>query len=178
MREFELGRLYGLRWTAMPAVFIGFAAIWALLALAGAAALRLPPLDAILGGLLGAILHYASEVWHHLGHAWAARRTGHPMIGARFGYLLGMAALSLYPPDEGELPAGVHLRRAMGGPLANLLVALIALPLALALQPSGGLAYALALWLFLENLLIYTLQALVPLGFNDGQTLWDWWRKR
>ena len=159
-------------------VFFGFAALWALLSLMGAAALRLPTLDAFLGGLLGAMVNYASEVWHHLGHAWAARRTGHPMIGARFGYLLGLAAQSLYPPDEGELPASVHLRRAMGGPLANLLVALIALPLTLALQPTGGLAYALALWLFLENLVIYTLQALVPLGFNDGQALWKYLLRR
>ena len=178
MMEYELGRLYGLRLTARPMAFAGFAAIWAALALIGAGALGLSAVEAILGGLLGAVLHYASELWHHLGHAWAARRTGHPMIGARFGYLLGTMAFSIYPPDEGDLPASVHIRRALGGPLANLLAALLALPLALALRSSGGLAYALALWLFLENLLIYTLQAIVPLGFNDGTTLWTWWRKR
>jgi hypothetical protein len=30
----------------------------------------------------------------------------------------------------------------------------------------------------LDNLFFYTLQVFVPLGFNDGQALWDWWRKR
>ncbi len=178
MTEYELGRLYGLRLTARPMALVGFAWIGTALALIGAGALGLTAVEAILGGLLGAVLHYASELWHHLGHAWAARRTGHPMIGARFGYLLGTAALSVYPPDEGDLLASVHIRRTLGGPLANLLVALLALPLTLALRSSGGLAYALALWLFLENLLIYTLQAIVPLGFNDGATLWTWWRKR
>jgi hypothetical protein len=178
MAEYELGRLYGLRLSAKPMFFVGFVWIWAALTLIGASVFGLSAAEAILGGLLGVALHYASELWHHLGHAWAARRTGHPMLGMRFGHLLGTMAFSIYPPDEGDLPARVHIRRALGGPLANLLVALLALPLTLALQSSGGLAYALALWLFLENLVIYTLQALVPLGFNDGTTLWTWWRKR
>ena len=44
--------------------------------------------------------------------------------------------------------------------------------------PSGGPAWWLALFAFLENLLVFTLQAAVPLGFNDGAVLWQAWRRR
>ena len=41
----------------------------------------------------------------------------------------------------------------------------------------GHLA-GLAIFLFVENLLVFTLQAFIPLGFNDGSTLWHWLRRR
>jgi len=178
MREFEIGRIYGLRITATPAVIPGVFIVWIPLAVVGLNVLGLSVPEAMWGGLIGVALHYASELWHHTGHAWAARRTGHPMIGVRFGFLFGVAALSIYPPDEGDLPAAVHLRRALGGPLFCLLLALAALPLALAVQRTGGLAYWLAAWLFLENLLIYALQGIIPVGFNDGQIVWEWILRR
>lgn len=178
MREFEIGRIYGLRITATPALALGAIIVWVLLGAIGIVALQLTAPEAIVGGLIGMALHYASEMVHHLGHAWAARRTGHPMIGVRFGFLLGLLAMSIYPPDEGDLPTSVHIRRALGGPVINFVIVLLALPLVLALRATGGLAYWLVIWLLLENLVIYGLQGIVPLGFNDGQTVWEWLLKR
>src|SRR5258706_526147 len=92
------------------------------------------------GGLLAVALHWLSEIVHHLGHAIAARRTGYPMSGIRLGFL-GVLTSSVYPRDEPELPPALHIQRALGGPLASLAIGLVAGALALALHPSGGLAW-------------------------------------
>lgn len=171
---YELGRVAGLRLTAKPSAVLGTLLLWGALSAIGSG-LGLPAATAILGGLVATALHWLASLAHHLGHAWAARRTGHPMLGVRFWGVLGT---SIYPRDEPPLPARVHMRRALGGPLASLLLTLAALGLALALRPAGGAAWLVALLFFVENLFVYTLQALLPLGFNDGATLLYWWRRR
>ena len=62
------------------------------------AVFNIPIGSALLGGVIVVILHWFSELVHQLGHAWAARRTGYPMIGIRCG-TFGVFATSLYPPD-------------------------------------------------------------------------------
>ena len=54
-------------------------------------------------------------------------------------------------------------------------VGLALLPL---FRPLGGVAWLVALFFALENLFVFTLQAALPLGFNDGATLLYWWRRR
>jgi Zn-dependent protease len=171
--EIRLGRCYGLAWTTRSSAFAGTAALWAILAIAAATLLKTTWAAAIALGLAAALLHWLSETWHQLGHAWAARRTGHPMTGVRFW---GVLSTSVYPADEGPLPARMHVRRALGGPAASLLLTLVAGGIALALRETSVDLRALALFFFLENLFVFTLQALVPLGFNDGATLWHWLR--
>jgi hypothetical protein len=70
------------------------------------------------------------------------------------------------------------VRRALGGPVASLLLSVIAAVIALALRPLGGVYWWVALFFFLDNLLVLTLGALVPLGFTDGSTLLHWWGKQ
>ena len=96
------------------------------------------------------------------------------MRGVRFWYVFG---ISLYP-DEPELPAKVHIRRALGGAPVNAIVALFAGLLVLALNSIGGLLGWLALFLFLDNLFVFALGSFLPLGFTDGSSLWKWWGKR
>ena len=172
--EAFLGRCYGLAWSARPSAFAGALVLWLLLAVIGAAVLKLPIGAAVAAGLAAMLVHWLSEAWHQLGHAWAARRTGHPMTGVRFWSLLGS---SLYPAGEPALPPSVHVRRALGGPLASALLTLLTGAIALALRPGGGVIWWVALFAFLENLFVFTLQAAVPLGFNDGATLWRWLRQ-
>lgn len=174
-RTYHLGTLAGLRLTAGPSALAGSALLWALLSGIAAVALRVPLAAAIVGSLVAVLLHWASELAHQLGHATAARATGHPMTGVRLWWLLGM---SRYPRDEGSLPAAVHIRRALGGPAASLLLTLAAAGVALALRPAGGAAWWVALFWALENLLVFTLGAFVPLGFTDGSTLLRWWGKQ
>ena len=169
----KLGRIAGLDLSAAPSAIIGFVLAWGALGAVGLTLLGLSAVEAILGGLLAAILHWCGELLHQLGHAWAARRTGYPMTGIRLWWLLSS---SLYPADEPPLPRAVHVRRALGGPTASALWSLLSglIVLALASASAGGLIWWLALFFFLDNLLVFTLGALLPLGFTDGSTLLQW----
>ena len=169
-----LGRVASLRLTAAPSAIAGSVILW--MALGGIAVLGsgLSPVAAVAGGLVAVTLHWASDIFHQLGHARAARATGHPMIGIRLWWVL---SASIYPSDEGSLPAAVHIRRALGGPIASLLLTVIAAVITLALRPLGAVYWWVALFFFLDNLLVLTLGAFVPLGFTDGSTLLRWWGK-
>jgi hypothetical protein len=172
MQVYSLGHLAGLRLSARPSALLAVVVLWGVFS-AGALALGTSPGAALGWGLVAVALHWVAELWHQLGHAWAARRTGHPMIGIQFW---GPLSASVYPAHEPPLPGPVHIRRALGGPLASALLALIAGLGAFALPP-GSVAAGLALFIFGENLLVFTLGALLPLGFNDGTTLVQWWGK-
>jgi hypothetical protein len=65
----------------------------------------------------------------------------------------------------------------MGGPAASAVLTLLAAALALALSSVGGVLWWAAVFFFLENLLVFTLGALLPLGFTDGSSLWYWGRR-
>jgi uncharacterized membrane protein len=84
---------------------------------------------------------------------------------------------SRYPQDEPALPAETHLWRAVGGPAASGALTLLAAGLALALSQVGGVLWWVAVFFFWENLLLFTLFALLPLGFADGSSLWYWGRR-
>ena len=171
----SLGRLAGLDIQARPSALAGFTLLWVFLSALAAFILHQPPFSALLGGFVASTMHYASELWHNLGHAAAARRSGHPMTGVVFW---GLLATSRYPADEGELPGKTHIRRALGGPIASTFLALLAgMLLAAQLDAAGSLRNWLTLFLFADNLLIFTLGSLLPLGFTDGSTLLRWWGK-
>ena len=99
------------------------------------------------------------------------------MIGIRLGEW-GLLGTSVYPPDEQTLPARIHIRRALGGPTGSLLLSAVAAVTALALRTVGGALWWVALFFFLDNLVVFTLGAFPPLGFTDGSTLLQWWGKR
>jgi hypothetical protein len=173
--SFRLGQIAGLKISARPSVLVSSLVLWAILTVVGNVLLNLPLGAALAAGFVATLLHWLSSIVHHLGHAWAALRTGHPMVGVR---LWGVLGTSLYPRDEPPLPADVHIRRALGGPLASLLLTALAGAIVLALRETSGAAWWVALFFFVENLFVYTLQVLLPLGFNDGGTLLHWWRRR
>jgi hypothetical protein len=177
MKAYKLGRVTDLDLSAEPQAIVGTVLLWAFLSAVGAGLLDLPPGQAIAGGLVAAMLHWVSEFVHQWGHAWAARRTGYPMTGVRFGKGLLLGA-SRYPPDEGTLPAAVHIRRALGGPASSLLFSVLVGLIALASRSAGGVTWWVALFCFLENIGVFTLGAFMPLGFTDGSTLLEWWPRR
>ena len=142
-------------------------AAWGLLQLSLAAALQF--------GLLATIAHWALEVIHQLGHAWAAKRTGYPMRGLRFWWAL---STTLYPGDEPELPDRVHVQRALGGPTMSFVVSILAAVWTWWIWPPQGVSGWLAVFVLLDNLLTFTLGAFLPLGFTDGSTLLRLWRRR
>ena len=177
MKEHRLGTWAGLQWTMTRSAIIGAIGLWLVVA-AVMVAFNIPIGSALLGGVIVVLLHELSEIVHQLGHAWAARRTGYPMSGVRFG-VLGIFAASVYPPAEPALPAKIHIRRAMGGPIFSAWLSSIAFIIILLTIRTAAPVWQFVLWFFfLDNLFVMTLQAFIPLGFNDGATIWHWIRRR
>ena len=177
MKKYKLGKIAGLSLSARPPAVGGSIVLFVVLFGVAIGFLRLAAGAAILGSLVAVILHWVSAIAHQLGHAWAARQTGYPMTGIRFGSL-GLLAASRYPSNEPTLPPAIHIRRALGGPIGSLLASLVAAIIALVVRNSGGLPWWLAIFFFLDNLVVFTLGSLLPLGFTDGSTLLHWWGKR
>ena len=171
---YKLGSIAGLRLRAQPSTIISSIVLWVLLSGAAVGLLALSPGWAFLGALVAVALHWLSVLMHQLGHALAARRTEYPMVGIEFWLLL---SCSLYPKEEPALPADIHIRRALGGPIASLALSLLAGLCVLALYGGGGVLWWVALFFFLDNLLVLTLGAILPLGFTDGSTLLYWIRR-
>ena len=170
------GRLFGLQVNGTPLALVGTLLLWFLLGTAARGALALPLVQAVLAGFIGAALWWLIELVHQLGHAVAARSTGHPMAGIEFGQF-ALFARSIYPADEPDLPARVHIRRALGGPAASLALGAAAGLTALVV-PAHGLAWWAALYIAAVSTLVMGLGALLPLGFTDGSTLLAWWGRR
>jgi hypothetical protein len=169
----RLGKIAGLELSARPSALAGSLLLWALLAWLGWALLETPG-EALLFGLACTLLHWLSDLFHHLGHAWAAHQTGYPMTGVRAWFIFGQ---SLYPPDEPPLAGRVHIRRALGGPAASILLGGLAGTVALLTHPSASPAWWALVFLLLDNWLVLGFGAFLPLGFTDGSTLLAWWGK-
>lgn len=173
MKDIALGTFWGLRLTVGPSVIFSTLGLWAV-ASGVLATVFAQPLGLALGLGLGVVVaHWKLEILHQLGHAWAARRTGYPMVGLRFWFLLSTC---LYPPEP-ELPARIHVQRALGWPLASTVVALLIGVIIWFLPPNTPL-WGLAVFAFAESWLVFVVQVVLPFGFNDGSTLWRLWLKR
>lgn len=165
-----LGKIDGIPITAERSVLAAALALWVGFAVLGRRVWRLKAGAAVAGGLLATLLHFASEIWHQMGHARAARRTGYPMSGVHLWAALGT---SVYPPDEPIVPDEVHVARALGGPRASLVLTLVGSILALLAWPLRSMVSMVLAILALDNLLVFTLGALLPLKIieTDGDAL-------
>ncbi len=171
MQRLKPGEVGRLQWEASPSAWIGWMVLWGLLSWCGVKLFKFQGRHAILGGFLGSILHFLATIWHHWGHSRAAAITGFPMYGLRFW---GVLATSVYPDDEPPLAATIHIQRAVGGPIASAALAAVAGLLALLTRPLSRFWHLLASFFFWDNLLVFTLGALTPLGFTDGHTILRW----
>lgn len=173
----ELGEIQGVRITAERSAIVAGVVIWLVSALVGRRVWRLRPGAAVTGGLVVTLLHFFGELWHQMGHARAARKVGYPMVGIHMWSALGS---SIYPADEPELPASVHVARALGGPQASLLLTLLAGAVALLTWPMRSAVSMVTTLFALDNLLVFTLGAFLPLPFmkTDGSVLLKYGRSR
>jgi hypothetical protein len=174
MNALKLGRWGGLEISALPTTWIGSLILWVAFSATGVTLLKMPLATAVIGGLIGMLLHWIAEFWHQGGHARIAKRLGYPMTGIRTWWVLSSC---LYPADEPELPPQLHIRRALGGPTASAMMSIVSGVAALLLMGVDGLAFVLALLFFLDNFVVLTLGSFLPLGFNDGSSLLHWWGK-
>ncbi len=170
-RTYRLGKVLGMTITADTTAVISGFVLWAVLAVLGKQFLALTGPDVVVGGGLLVMLHYGLGFVHQLGHAVAAAQTRHEMTGFHYYLLL---TRSIYPYNERPVSAKVHLQRAKGGPIASGILSGILGLLTLLLIPVGGLTLMIIGFLFLDNLLLFTLGALLPLSFTDGGTIKQW----
>lgn len=175
MKSWSLAQVWGVEIDAVQPMLLSSLILWVVLAGLGYWLVPLSPLELIVGSAAAVGLHWLSEIGHQLGHALAARQVGYPMQKIRLHWFLGV---SVYPKDEGTLPADVHLFRALGGPLASLLLSLGGVIITFFIRPLGDLALYLAIFFAAENFFVFCLGAFLPLGFTDGSTILYWWRRR
>ncbi len=173
-RDFQIGHFAGLDLSVMPSALWSMAAVWLGAGLITFWLLHLGWGWALLGGLLAVAIHWLSDFAHQYGHAIAARRAGFPMTGLRFW---GIFSTSLWPADEPALPGRTHIQRALGGPVASILIGVAALIVAWLVGPGGALLWGLALFAAADNLLLLGFGAFLPLGFTDGSTILHWWKR-
>ena len=173
-KTLKLGSFAGLKILAKPTALIATIVLWLVFTLIGRKVFKLSPKQALLGGFVATELHWVSELWHHLGHAQAAKQTGYPMSGICAN---GPIAASLYPPDEPTLPGPTHIKRALGGPIASGILTLVMALVTLALKPIGGAYLMVSALAFFENLIVFTIGAFLPLGFTDGSTILHYWNR-
>lgn len=172
-RGFKVGEISEVEVRAERSALLGALILWSLAYVGFTLAFDLPPLSAALAAGVYVALHWFLLAWHHLGHALAARSTGYPMSGL---HISGLLASDRYPSDEPPLPAGLHARRALGGPVASLVLTAVLAGLGWWLKESSPLL-RLGPWILAaENVLVFILGALLPLGFTDGSTLLNLWR--
>lgn len=174
-KRWQLGTIWGVAiWFKASSLLLS-GLLWLLFSVAVRLLFDLSWGTAVEVGFTAVILHWLSDLLHHLGHAWVARRVGYPMQRI-ISWLILMT--SVYPKDEPSLPAAIHIRRALGGPSASLLIAALSGALLLILPANNSPLTLLVAFLFWENLLVFFLGAFVPLGFTDGSTLLYWWPRR
>jgi hypothetical protein len=174
MKRITLGHAFGIEFQLHTQAILFSLLIWAGLALLAAYLFSWTTATAVVWGFFAMLIHWASDLVHHLGHAWAGKRQGYCLEMLRFQHVL---IACRYPKNEPELSAKIHIQRALGGPFFSLLLTIIG-GILLVLLPPGGFGYALVQFFFWENLLVYFLGAFLPLGFTDGSTLLHWWPRR
>lgn len=174
-KRWQLGKIAGLElWIRLNSMLLS-GLLWVFFTVTAVYWLKFSIGEAIFVGGTAVVLHWLSELFHHLGHALAARRVGYPMQKLISWYLL---MTSVYPKDEPSLHANIHIWRALGGPIASLIASILTGTLLVLLPSERSILSVLVTFTFWENFVVFFLGAFLPLGFTDGSTLLTWWPRR
>jgi Zn-dependent protease len=156
-------RVMGIPWVATPRAWISpivFAAVGVLLALMMPSGE--PTGVRLLTGLGYGALLYVAEIVHTIGHTVSGGAVGSPMTA---NVLTATLHSNEYAADTTAVARHVHIGRAIGGPLANLVVGLLA---------AAALAQTGSPWLrfFSQVNLLVGAAALLPIPTIDGSVIW------
>jgi Zn-dependent protease len=112
-------------------------------------------------GIVYGFILIGMNVIHTIGHILSGKTVGAPM---KANLVTATFHVNLYPDDPPSLPPRIHLRRALGGPLLNILVGSVAL-LINSLNQVGWVRF-----FGLANCIV-ALWCLLPLPGLDGSVL-------
>jgi hypothetical protein len=114
-------------------------------------------------GLAYGLLFYSTNVVHTLGHVLGGRLVGRPM---QANLLTASFDVNVYTGDQSGYTRRVHLGRALGGPLLNLVSGLVSLAL------WRWLGWT---WLLISGYmhLVGGLSTLFPIAPMDGWVIWQ-----
>jgi hypothetical protein len=165
VRHIRLGRWWGVTVSVTPVIWLGpllFFGLGLALTLAG------PPSSLPQRFYAAALFTVAVElatVIHAVGHILGGHLVDHPMDEL---LMTATRGVNLYTGDQSRLPAHVHLGRAMGGPVLNLVAGGL---LAWGLAGAGGWPADLAARAASTNL-FFGAGAWLPVPSVDGWVIW------
>jgi len=160
----KLFTLLGVRWEATPRAWQHLVG---LLVVGITAAILIRPVDGLVlqigVGLLYGLIIEASYALHNVGHTLSGRLAGSPM---QANLITATRMVNLYDESR-EQPRRVHLLRALGGPLINILAGLLIALVWWIAGPNHWLEFAAA-----ANL-VYGVGALAPIRSLDGGVIFE-----
>lgn len=166
VRRIPLGRLWGVRIAATPIAWASPALFFALRVLMNLVAMRGSARDRLKEAALFSLSVQVTNPLHALGHVVSGTLAGSPMDEL---LITATRDVNVYEGDQSQVPSRVHLARALGGPLANLLAAGVFRVLLRRARP--GLV-ADALGAIVSTNLFYGLGSLLPVPSVDGEVVW------
>lgn len=168
VRHIPVGKVWGVPVSITPLTWLGPLVFFGLHAALSALGPPQSLAEVARGGAVFVVGVEANTLVHALGHIVGGRVVGSPMDEL---LLTATRGANLYRGDQAALPGRVHLGRALGGPLLNLIFVgtLLALSWLLPSPPTGLASETISS--LISTGLTFGLGGL-PLPSVDGQVIW------
>jgi hypothetical protein len=151
-----------LGWLVLPAYFTPGLLVAFLLPTTTSTSVR------VVAGIMAGVAIILTTALHEIGHILSARWVGAPVDEL---CIAAVRPLTLYE-DKHEPSRRVHLGRALGGPVINLFLALLAGAVWQMIASDLPQPYVTGLGAFFLANLLYGLGAFMPLPSVDGEVIW------
>lgn len=162
-----LGQLGGVLLQATPIAWLNPAVFFTLHFLLNLFNTQLTLNQRLTQSLLFTLVVELASIIHALGHILSGKLVRSPMDAL---LITATRYVNIYEGDQNHIPSHVHIGRAAGGPLLNLLAATL-IYLLIATPAQAGISHAFA-ERFLSINLFFGLGGLLPLPSIDGGVIW------
>lgn len=166
VRRIPLGRFWGVAVLITPYTWLGPILFFGLSLLLSLFTPALTLTDRLYQAVIFSLAVELTTALHAFGHILSGHLVHSPMDEL---LITALRDINIYHGDQSQIPSHVHLGRALGGPVFNLIVA--ALCYALLPQLGSGLAATVTASLLSVNL-FFGLGGFLPLPSVDGAVIW------
>jgi len=166
VRRIPIGRFWGVSLLVTPLTWVGPFVFFGLHILLNVLNSRISLTDRLYQALLFTIAVEITTILHAFGHILSGKLVHSAMDDL---LITAMRDVNLYHGDQRLIPGHVHLVRALGGPIFNLLVAGLCFALATVIVPGFWLALVTSL---VATNLFFGFGGLLPLPSVDGAVIW------